>query len=51
MCMPKNKKLSTNSTIVPFIRNMGNITLFCGIWNTMAFVLRLTIIYLFLVIQ
>ena len=31
-------KLYTNSTVVPFIRNMGNITFFWGIWITMAFV-------------
>ena len=36
--MPKNTKLSTNSTIVPFILKMGKITFFCGIWNTIAFV-------------
>ena len=36
--MSKNTKLSANSTIVPFIRNMVKITFIGGIWNTVAFV-------------
>ena len=46
--MPKNTKLSTNSTIVPFIRNTGKITFFCGIWNTVAFVFFTFNDYLFI---
>ena len=47
--MAKNTKLSTNSTIVPFILKMGKITFFCGIWKTPSplFSLRLMIIFFF----